>query len=98
MVFLLLHLNLFLFVLLDFKAVFTQYLTDTLFYISYFFTNVYVNSVLYPFLASMFYKCCILNTSEQVLYPDIRRYTNNSYYYEGRHKYDGYISMMVTQG
>ena len=73
MVYLLLHFN-YLFLLLDFKAVFTQYLADTLFYISYFFTNVYVNSVLYYsypfFIAIMFYKC-ILSASEQVLYPDI---------------------------
>ena len=40
------HFN-YLFLLLDFKPVFTQYLADTLFYISYFFTNVYGNSVLY---------------------------------------------------
>ena len=52
MIYLLLHFN-YLFVLLDFKAVFTQYLANTLFYISYFFTNVYVTSTnydLYPFL------------------------------------------------
>ena len=45
----LLHFN-YLFLLHHFKAMFTQYLVDTLLYISYFFTNVYVNSLLNPFL------------------------------------------------
>ena len=64
MVYLLLHFN-YLFLSLNFKAVFTQYLADSLFYISYFFTNVYVNSVLYTFfVAIMFYKYCILSASE----------------------------------
>ena len=76
MVYLLLHF-IYLFLLLHFKAVFTQYLADTLFYISYFFTNVYVNSILYPFL----YDYVLQMLYFKVLYLDIWRYTNKSYYY-----------------
>ena len=77
MIYLLLHFN-YLFLLLDFKAVFTQYLADTFFlYKCLCKFRIFIRFISF-FVAII---CCILSASEQVLYPDIWRYTNKSYYY-----------------